>query len=181
MAGCSGQGLDDRVDEAVEKGRSQQHMLKVTGLGQLARLIELGCNVGVRSPGPASQHCPQASDNVVPGHGRRGDECHKHDGSAIAKAIAIIKPDRVGPADSDKPGPTGGRLKLAVRKATPMARPSRRASIKRALASGAPDRRASTLAKLEADEVAPSGRGPRASRWRTWVKLHRNLLPDKLV
>ena len=37
----------------------QHHMLKVTGLGQLARLIELGCNVVLRSLGSASQHCPR--------------------------------------------------------------------------------------------------------------------------
>ena len=49
-------------------------------------------------------------------------------------------------------------MKLAVRKDTPVAKPIRGASVKRALASGAPDKRDVTLAKLEADEVAPSGR-----------------------
>ena len=46
---------------------------------------------------------------------------------------------------------------------------------------GTLENRAATLAKLEADEVAVSGRGPRASRWSTWVKLHRNWLPHEPV
>ena len=37
--------------EVAAEKESQHAMLKVTGLGQLARLIELGCNVGLSSPG----------------------------------------------------------------------------------------------------------------------------------
>ena len=41
-------------------------VLKVTGLGQLARLIELGCNVGSVHPSADSVYCSRASDGQTP-------------------------------------------------------------------------------------------------------------------
>ena len=73
------------------------------------------------------------------------------------------------------------RLKLAVRKDTPVIRPAGRGSLAKALAAGAPDKRLETLEKLRLDEVAPSGRGPKESRWRTWCRLHRNWLDTPVL
>ena len=49
----------------------------------------------------------------------------------------------------------------------------------KALNAGAPSNREATLAKFFKDEVAPSGVGPRKTRWTTWCRLHHNWLgPD---
>ena len=90
--GCSGQDLEVQSEGAAEKGRVQQHMLKVTGLGQLARLIELGCNVGVGSPGSASQHCAQAVDFGAPVRDR-SSEHRPQAADDVTKAINVFKTD----------------------------------------------------------------------------------------
>ena len=64
--------------------------------------------------------------------------------------------------------------RLATRKDAPVVRSPGRGSLARALASGAAGKRQVTLEALQWDEVAPSGVGPRKSRWRTWCKLRRN-------
>ena len=66
------------------------------------------------------------------------------------------------------------RSKLGHRKDAPMIRESGRGSLDKALAAGSSEHRALALARLEADEVARSGVGPKQSRWKTWCKLHHN-------
>ena len=181
--GCAAQGMylghaePSSGGQGIYKKDGQQSMLKVTGLGQLARLIELGCNVGLGNPSTDSRHCSQAGDSRAPAVVGSCDVLARKPEGAEKGAIEIKPLQGSGtPARAS----SGGRLKLAVRKDTPVIKPVRRASIKRALAAGAPDKRADTLAKLVADEVAPSGRGPRESRWKTGMRLHLNWLPDEL-
>ena len=73
------------------------------------------------------------------------------------------------------------KMKLALRKDTPVIRTTRRGSMAAALAAGAPDKRAETMAKLKEDEVAPSGRQPKKSRWTTWKRFHKNWLGEEPV
>ena len=168
------------VHNVVDQMSSQHSILKVTGLGQLARLIELGCTVGLERPGTAiSRHCAHARSSSSGLTGDAVDDQPLGKGPAIGTMVEHST-SHIAATGSGTFKPAG-RLKLAVRKDTPMIKSARRASIKRALAAGAPDRRAATLAKLEADDVAVSGRGPRESRWKTWVRLHRNWLPDEPV
>ena len=63
---------------------------------------------------------------------------------------------------------------LAKRWGAPKVRHSRRGSLAMALRSGLAANRRATLQKLRGDEFAPSGKGPRRSRWKLWVKLRRN-------
>ena len=68
-----------------------------------------------------------------------------------------------------------------MRKDTPLIKAPARGSITKALDAGSIERRPDTLERLRRDEVAASGQVPRASRWRTWVRLHKNWLPDEEV
>ena len=69
--GSTGQGMVLGVAGSASAGHvgkgvsGQQSMLKVTGLGQLARLIELGCIVGLNNP---SHHAGTAPRQVTVGH-----------------------------------------------------------------------------------------------------------------
>ena len=72
-------------------------------------------------------------------------------------------------------------MRLALRKDAPVIRTTRRGSMEAALAAGAPGRREETMAKLKADEVAPSGRKPKKSRWATWQRFHKNWLGDEPI
>ena len=68
---------------------------------------------------------------------------------------------------------------LAKRPDAPRVYGATRGSLQLALSSGAAENREDTLEWLKADEFAPSGKRPRASRWRTWQRLHRNWLPHQ--
>ena len=52
--------------QVTHKKEGHWSVLKVTGLGQLARLIELGCNVGSVHPSADSVYCSRASDGQTP-------------------------------------------------------------------------------------------------------------------
>ena len=121
----------------------QQSIMKVTGLGQLARLIELGCNVGLATPCAAiSQHCSQAGDGRAP-VAAGCDTGQARVPGDMGKEIVEYKVPRATDGGAAIAS-SSGRLKLAVRKDTPVVKPVRRASIKRALAAGAPGKRAET-------------------------------------
>ena len=85
-----------------------------------------------------------------------------------------------GAAATQRGGPSAKakRRKLGLRKDTPVIQEPGRGSRTRALDAGLPQRRASTLARLAADEVAKSGVGPKQSRWKTWCAFHRNWFGD---
>ena len=89
-------------------------MMNVAGLGQLARLIELGYNVGWNSPGSASQHCSQAGGSEVLGVSRAQDS-HTEAASNVEKAAIVVKTAHSNPIGVPKTSLTGSRLKLAVR------------------------------------------------------------------
>ena len=73
------------------------------------------------------------------------------------------------------------KSQLAIRKDAPVIKTFSRGSLAKALAAGRPANRKAAMARLREDEVAQSGIGPRASRWRTRCGLHRNWLGDEPV
>ena len=66
------------------------------------------------------------------------------------------------------------RKGVIKRSDAPCLDPSRRGSMALALSAGRPENRLSTLQQARAREFANSGLAPRRSRWRAWVRLHRN-------
>ena len=74
-----------------------------------------------------------------------------------------------------------GRMKLAVRKDAPRLNLARRGSLAKALAAGSAENREKTMSKLQEDQFARSGKGPRASKWRTWVRQHKNWLSSPVL
>ena len=118
---------------------------------------------------------------VKAGHREVPDELtirDEFDPMASASSLVVSTVPAQRAAAGDEAGGHGlkasGRRKLGVRKDAPVIRPPGRGSLAKALAAGRPGQRASTLARLRSDEVAASGRGPRQSRWKTWVRLHKN-------
>ena len=95
--------------------------------------------------------------------------------AASTSLVELVQEKGITKADEGTSlAPRASSARLAARKDAPVVRSPGRGSLKRALAAGMASKRKKTMAALQRDEVAPSGVGPRKSRWSTWCKLHQN-------
>ena len=113
---------------------------------------------------------PQATVNKIVHEEFDGAPCSTL--ASLASAASQPSLDITSAINPDDPNKA--KRKLVPRRDTPVLRTSTKGSFGLAMSSGTLARRAQTMKELEDDKVAPSGRQPRASRWRTWCRLHRN-------
>ena len=150
--------------QATSSSSSHRPAFFVQNLTQLSWLR--GCGVGVLGESEVSA----PGDGAVPV--AMQPTMQAGTSTDIKKAGSVPAPLIL--ANSGRASAKVKRSRFGHRKDAPAMRQPGRGSLQEALNAGLPEHRASALARLEQDEVARSGVGPKRSRWKTWCRLHHN-------